>query len=111
MSNTKNQIIEFAPFTLAEGVNESTLLAASDALQAEFLARQKGFIKRDLLKTEEGKWADVLYWDSRESVEQAMQEAATHPAALSYFQLMATADHDNPVAGMMLLHVARSYAD
>lgn len=111
MRNIRNQIIEFAPFMLAEGVDEPTLLAASDALQAEFLARQKGFLKRDLLKTDDGKWADVLYWDSRESVEQAMQNALSHPAALGYFQLMAQAGQDSPAVGMMLLRVAKSYAE
>lgn len=110
MNNTKNPIIEFAPFTLGAGVDESTLMAASDALQAEFLSRQKGFLKRDLVKVENGKWADILYWDSRESVEQALQEAPNNPAALKYFQLMMNTEHDDASASMMLLSVAKSYS-
>jgi len=110
MNNTKNHVIEFASFTLAEGVDESTLAAASDALQAEFFSQQKGFIKRDLARVADGKWADVVYWESRESVEQAMQNAPTNPAALKYFQLMANTEHGDPSAGLMLLSVAKSYS-
>lgn len=110
MSSTNNPIIEFAPFTLAEGVDESTLMAASDALQAEFLTQQKGFIKRDLVRIADDKWADVLYWDNKESVEQAMQAAPQHPAAIKYFQLMANTGQNDPAAAMMFLSVVKSYS-
>lgn len=110
MNKTKNYVIEFSPFTLAEGVDESALVAASDALQAEFLSRQKGFIRRDLVKMADGKWADIAYWENRESVEQAVQNAPDNPAALKYFELMANTVHNDPSAGVMLLSVAKSYS-
>jgi hypothetical protein len=110
MNNTKNYIIEFAPFALAEGVDESTFVAASDALQSEFLSQQKGFIKRDLVRTMDGNWADVAYWESRESVEQAMQSAMDNPAALQYFQLMSSSEHADPAANVMLLSIEKSYS-
>jgi hypothetical protein len=107
MNNTKNQIVEFAQFRLAEGVDELTLFAASDALQEGFLKQQKGFIKRELVKLEDGTWADILYWENRESVEHALLEAPTNPAALAYFQLMA---QDEASSNMLLLSVAKSYS-
>ena len=110
MNNTKNQIIEFSSFTLAEGVDEATLVAASDALQAEFLSQQKGFIRRELVRAADGKWADVAYWESRESVEQAMQHTMDNPAALKYFQLMVSDDHVDPSETVMLLSIAKSYS-
>lgn len=110
MNTIKNQVIEFAPFQLAEGVDESTLFTASDVLQEGFLKQQKGFIKRDLVKIEDGKWADVLYWENRESVEHALKEAPNNPAALGYFQLMAHTEHEVSSSNMMLLSVARSYS-
>lgn len=110
MNNIRNQIIEFAPFTLAEGVDESALVAASDALQEEFLSRQKGFIKRDLVRTGERQWADVAYWDSRESVETAMQIAMSNPAALRYFQLMVNTGQSNDAGQVMLMSIAKSYS-
>jgi hypothetical protein len=110
MNNTKNKIIEFASFTLAPGVDESTLLAASDALQAEFLSHQKGFIRRDLVEVGNGKWADILYWDSRESVEHALQKASNHPAALRYFQLMDNPENNDAASGMILMDITKSYS-
>lgn len=110
MNSTKNQIIEFAPFTLVEGTDESTLVAASDALHAEFLSQQKGFLRRDLVKIADGKWADIAYWENRESVEQAMQKAPDNPAALRYFQLMVDTGENDSSAAIMLLSVAKSYS-
>ncbi|HSL29229.1 MAG TPA: hypothetical protein VK900_08535 [Anaerolineales bacterium] len=109
MKHANGQIIELAPFTLAEGVDEQTLFAASDALQTEFLSQQSGFIRRDLLNAGDGKWADVIYWNSRESVEHAMQQAPSNRAALQYFQLMADTSQDDSSGGMMLLSIAKSY--
>lgn len=108
MNNQNNPTIEFAPFALAEGVDEATLFAAADALHKEFLSRQKGFIRRDLVRVADGRWADVIYWESRESVEQAMQTAPQNPAALRYFQLMA--DTGETDAANTLMSVARSYS-
>ena len=110
MNSTNNRIIEFAPFKLVEGVDESTLLAASDALQAEFLSQQKGFIKRDLVKSGDGRWADIAYWEDKKSVEQAMQNAPTNPAALRYFQLMVNTESNDLSVDVMLLHIAKSYS-
>ncbi|HAV78387.1 MAG TPA: hypothetical protein DCX53_13650 [Anaerolineae bacterium] len=107
MKNKHNHTIEFAPFTLAEGVDEATLIAAADDLQKEFLSRQKGFIKRDLARLTDGKWADVIYWESRESVEQAMETAPENPAALRYFQLMATSESE---VVNTLMRITRSYS-
>ena len=110
MNNTKHQIIEFAPFKLAEGVDEPTFIAASDALQEAFLSQQKGFIRRELVHSIDGTWADIAYWESRESVEQAMQTALDNPAALRYFQLMANNGQSENGGQVMLMSVAKSYS-
>ncbi len=108
MNPNTNHTIEFAHFTLAEGLDETTLFAAADSLQKEFLSRQKGFIKRDLVRLADGKWADIIHWESRESVDQAMQSAPENPAALRYFQLMA--DTGEADVANTLMSVARSYS-
>lgn len=110
MNSFKNHVIEFARFTLAEGVDEPTLVTAADALQTEFLSRQSGFIRRDLVRTAEKEWADVIYWENQESVERAMQEAPHSPAALRYFQLMANTGQEDGSGPMMLMTVAKSYS-
>lgn len=105
-----NQVIEWASFRLAEGASEAALIAASDAMQEGFLKQQKGFVKRELVKAADGQWADVVYWDSFSSAEQAMQEAMTNPACFKYFELMTGVNHDDPAVGVMHLSVLKSYS-
>lgn len=97
--------IEWAPFTLADGVDEATLLAASEALQREFLSQQPGFVRRELLRGSGTQWVDLVYWASKEAAEAAMQHVAGSPVCHRYFALMAGADGDEPGAGV--LHLAQ----
>ncbi len=101
--------IEWAPFTLVEGVDEAALLAASDVLQAEFLSKQRGFIKRELLKGKNDQWVDIVYWNSLEEAEQAARKAATSPVCYKYFALMVGADHDDPNAGVLHFEHVKTY--
>jgi hypothetical protein len=97
--------IEWAPFSLAEGVDEASLLAASEALQREFLSQQPGFVRRELLRGHGNQWVDLVYWASQEAAETAMQNVAGSPVCHRYFSLMAGADASEPGAGV--LHLAQ----
>lgn len=104
-----HQVIEFAPFELATGSSEAELLDASEALQSDFLDRQDGFLKRELLRRDDRNWIDIVYWRDKEAVERAMKNAAESPACFRYFQLMVGADHDQPGSGVLLLEQVKSY--
>lgn len=99
-AGTKGQIVELAPITLKEGVSEEMLLSASEALQKEFVEKQEGFIKRELLKKSEKEYLDLVYWDSQASADKAMQNAMKSPACASYFQCMEDASQNDPNAGV-----------
>ena len=86
--------IEWAPFTLAEGVDETRLLAASDMLQREFVSQQRGFIRRELLKGQARGWVDLVYWDSLSAAEEAARNAMNSPVCQTYFALMVQDDSD-----------------
>ncbi len=105
-----NYVIEWAPFRLAEGVSEAVLLAASEALQTGFISKQKGYVKRELAKTADGQWVDVIHWDSAESAEKAMQNAAENPICFKYFSLLVGPDHNDPSMGVTHLSVVKSYS-
>ena len=98
-------VIEWAPFRLADGVSESELLRASDALQTGFLANQPGFLRRDLLRGSDGQWVDLVFWADAASAARIMQIAMESPTCLEYFRLMAGADNPDPAAGV--LHFSR----
>jgi len=99
LTNTK-LIVEVAPFQLAEGIDEATLIKASDAVQTDFLSKQSGFIKRDLLKGKENQWVDIIYWNSLQDAEKAIKNAEKSRACLKYFSLLIGPDPDDPSAGV-----------
>ena len=101
--------IEWAPFRLTDTADEARLLRASDALQAGFLAKQPGFIRRELLRGREGQWVDLVYWESEDAAARAMEQAANSPVCFEYFQLMAGADHADPGAAVFHFLRERSY--
>jgi len=107
--NSKKVTVEWAPFQLAEAVDEATLLAASEALQSEFVSQQSGFIKRELVKAKDNQWVDIVYWNSLEEAEQASRNAMNSPVCLKYFELMVGADPADPSAGVMHLEVVKTY--
>lgn len=111
MSGKQNRklIVEWAPFTLADGVDEAALLAASAALQTEFVNKQSGFIRRDLVNLKENQWADIVYWNSLEEAEQAAKNAANSPVCFRYFQLMVNEDPNDPSAGVAHFGVMQTY--
>jgi hypothetical protein len=104
-----NVTIEWAPFTLVDSADEARLLRASDALQEGFLAKQPGFIRRELLKGKDGQWVDLVYWESPEAAARAVQEAANSPVCFEYFRLMAGADHADPGNGVLHFEKRKTY--
>jgi hypothetical protein len=104
------QTIEWAPFTLAEGVDEATLLTASEALQRDFLSKQSGFLHRALLRGASGQWVDIIHWESRDAVEEAMRAAQASAACHGYFALMAPDTQDHPNGGISLFEQVQRFA-
>ena len=83
-----NLIVEIAPFTVADGVDEHALVAASDAVQSAFLKHAKGWVGRFLLKGPNNQWMDIVLWRSLAEAEAAAKDVTSHPACLKYFELM-----------------------
>jgi hypothetical protein len=104
-----NVVVEWAPFELVAGTNKAVLLQASAALQQDFLARQPGFIRRELLRGKENQWVDLVYWKSMEAAVQAAHNAAASPVCYAYFQLMVAADHNDPAAGVLHFEQMKTY--
>ncbi len=107
----KKEIIEWAPFSIKEGVTDQMLLEASQVLQQDFLNQQEGFIKRELLRKSAKEFVDVVYWRNKETAEKAVAKAANSPACFAYFQLMMQADHNNPAQGIEHLELMDTYAN
>lgn len=101
--------VEWAPFKLAEEIDEATLLEAAEVLQTEFVSKQPGFISRELLKGQGNQWAEIIYWNSLEEAEQASQNATNSPICLKYFALMIGPDPNDPSAGVTHFEQVKTY--
>lgn len=104
-----DMVIELAPFAVKPGVTEAQVLEASEVLQRDFLAGQPGFVRRDLLRGDDGRWLDLVYWRDAASAEAVMAAAAASPVCHTYFGLMVGADQDDPAAGVSHFALKRRY--
>lgn len=96
-----NHVVEWAPFSVREGVAEAALIAASEKLQREFLAGQDGFVRRELVKGQGRSYVDLVWWNSMETAEAAMTKVMESAVCREYFALMEPHQAD---AGAGVLH-------
>lgn len=103
-----NTIVEWAPFNLKHDSNEAALLEASDAMQSEFLERQSGYLKRQLLKGPGESYVDLVWWASMAEAEAAMAKVSSSKACAMYFSHMRS-DQTEAGSGVLHLEAVRTY--
>ena len=93
MSTTDNNVtVEWAPFEVAGHVSDENLEKAAAELEINFLQKQDGYLRRELLKGKGRQWVDLVYWSSAEAAAKAAKEANSSEAFLDYFSLMVGLD-------------------
>lgn len=102
--------VEYAKFTLKEGVTDALVLAVSQKFEEGFLVKQSGYIKRDLLRLNGREWADIVYWASREEAEKVLEACEKSPVCGEYFSIMEPFDPKNPNGGVTHLELVESYS-
>lgn len=105
----KGKTVEFATIMLKDGITEEMLLKASHDLQNDFLIKQPGFLKRELLKRSSKEYVDLIYWENQESADKAVGVAMENPVCLSFFELMEAADINDPAEGVAYYKVINEY--
>lgn len=101
-------VVEWAPFLLRADVDEPTLITAADGLQRDFLGRRDGFVRRELLRGPDGRWADLVVWRDAAAAEAARDAAGSSAQCSAYFALMRCDAAD--AGGMRHLQRVRVYA-
>jgi hypothetical protein len=81
-------VVEIAEFRLNPDANETEFFTSSVALDG-FLRECEGFVSRQLVRHEDGKFADFVTWARLESAHQALARAEKDPRAQAYFQFIA----------------------
>jgi hypothetical protein len=89
---------EVARFRLRPGSDQAAFLAAARATAAP-LRRQRGFLRRALLRNEDGIWTDQVEWVDRPSADRAATAIMAEPACQPFMARidMESLTMDHPV--------------
>ncbi|MDD9966451.1 MAG: hypothetical protein OXR73_09520 [Myxococcales bacterium] len=87
-----HQVTFIAPITLASGVSEKELLAASDRFQTGFVDHQPGVLRRELVKKSEGRYVDIVLFRSIEDANDVMAREQESKLCAEFFALMDMSD-------------------
>ena len=79
----KSIILNVVMCKLNEGVQDADYLKASDAITTD-MNNTKGFIRRELFKSTDGMWIDLVYWESLEDAHKFAEEFSKLPSAASF---------------------------
>jgi hypothetical protein len=82
--------LEVAKIRLRAHASEADLLGASERFQHDFLDKQPGFIRRELLRLDDGNYLDLVHWRNAADAASVLQRTADSPSARAYFSLMET---------------------
>jgi len=102
---TENLTIEMVQFRSLKGMDEKVFLDASDAMMTD-LKKQRGFIDRELLKSEDDQWIDIVHWKSLGDAQLAARNVMSIPTCLTFFKMM-----DEGTVKMMHFRQVRKYKD
>lgn len=75
--------VELVTFKLNEGADEAAFLQAADAVMAD-IRQLPGYVRRELLKGDDGQWIDVVHWRSRNDALAAAELFNTLPSAQAF---------------------------
>lgn len=107
---TKRMYVQLAQIRLKDGFDEKTLLEASDAFQVSFVSQQEGIMKRVLLKGQDGGYADLVFFESKDDAERVARIEETSQECLEFFKIMKAPDENLPNMGVLSFEHIKTYA-
>jgi heme-degrading monooxygenase HmoA len=81
-------IVEVSQFRLVPGTDEQAFLKAAEETQSGFLQQQPGFRSRELLRSDDGSWIDLVRFDSLDEARAAFEAFAGHPSAGAFEKML-----------------------
>lgn len=85
MSST---VLEIVKVKLKAGIDDGSFMEESKKFHENWLSKQPGFQKRLTLKSSEGEWVDILWWDSMEDAKATAEKVMQEPSAAAWFGMM-----------------------
>lgn len=83
-----NPVLEIVKVKLKPGIDEGSFMEEAKKFHDSWLAKQPGFQKRVTLKSPEGEWVDILWWDSMEDAKATAEKVMQEPSAGAWFGMM-----------------------
>lgn len=83
-----NPVTIIAPIKLLKGKSEADLLAASEKFQVEFVNKEPGVLRRELVKKPDGSYLDIVQMRSEADVADIMEKEKKSAACGEFFALM-----------------------
>ena len=99
----ESPIVELVLMKPKAAVDEAALVRAADDLMP-FLHEVGGFIRRELLKTDDGQWVDLAYWNSLAEAQRAAETFVSTPVGQRLDSLL-----DETSITILHLHQVRTY--
>jgi len=96
-----------AEIKLAKGKTEAELLAASERFEKEFASKQKGLIRRELVRKSNGDYIDIVQFASMADAELTMENEKTSRACHAFFAVM-DMEKENPDDEMEGVEICQS---
>ena len=90
----QNPVTILAPIKLAAGKTEADLMAASEKFQAGFVNKEPGVLRRELVRTPDGNYMDIVQFHSAEDAGDIMEKEKKSEVCLSFFAIMDFSDAD-----------------
>ncbi len=72
-------------YELAAGVTEEHLFKVAKEVVDSWMIKQVGFMKWEILKTEDGRYTDIVYWVSKEAAKMAEANMANIPNGAEWY--------------------------
>ena len=82
------RVVHVAEMRARPGVRDEELIAASQEAQDGFFAAHSGYAGRELLKSAEGVWLDIMYWESEADAAAARQAFRGHASTRRFGSLL-----------------------
>ena len=97
-------IVETAQFAVKAGVTDAQLLAASREAHDGYLSRCRGFVGRELLKSDDGTWLDIVRFETMADAQAAFAGFVGNPSTQAFEGVI-----DPATAQMRHFEVAAAY--
>src|SRR5262245_34078906 len=106
---THGTYVMLAPIRLKEGVDETALVAASEAFQANFVTRQRGIVRRFLLRAKDGGYADLVFFESTAAADRVVEAETSSGDCAAFFSIMQPPDESLPDMGVLGFEQVKAY--